>query len=376
MDFFLLVGVVRLLFLFIGDKVTQISFFISSSIFHFSFFAILVRSTIQPPLPVLQPMDRKIKNRSQISANNENDEVVESTSSFIDITEKYESQNTSNFPLLILFSILLLPLGFVFSFLYAYLMWYIPFPYFNFIIAAVFGVIVGFIFPIKLSKCTNSKVAIISVLTFTLICHYFGWITWMDLFINQSDLIEINQPKSPISSIVPSSSNLDQIIYMFKNPSIFLNIIPIVARDGYFIVFSFIPKGFSLYLIWLIELATILFFSAFTSYERSKEPFSVKKNSWLKSFKIQLTYISLIDKLNEALKVGDNKFFEDLIFPEKEDGYSEIEIWHLGDEQAYISIKNYKKRIDEKGKMKFDEQELIKYGKINHEIARTLKSKL
>ena len=323
-----------------------------------------------------QPEVEQIENVALLAEDNVNDEVVEIPSILIDEIFKYKSSKTYNIPLIILFSILLIPFGFAFSFLYAYLMWYIPIPYFNIIIAAVFGAILGFILPVKLSKCTNSKVAILLAVIFAFMCHYFGWVTWMDLYINQRDIIEINHPKSPISSIVPSTSELDQIFFLFINPSIFFYKLQIIAKDGSFKIFSFVPKGFSLYLIWFLEMATVLFFSAFASSERSNEPFSVVKNKWLKSFNIKLSYITNLDLLNQALLVGDKSFFDNLISPETENSFSEIEIWHIDDEQAYITVKNKEKQINEKGKTKFEEKELVKYVKINHEILGIFLNKL
>jgi hypothetical protein len=195
----------------------------------------------------------------------------------------------------------------------------------------------------------------------------------MDLYINQSDVIEINHPRSPISSIVLSSSNLDQILYLFTNPSVVFSNISIIAQTGYFSIFSYTPQGFMLYVIWILELLIILYFSTFTSYERSNEPFNTAKNKWLDSFKIQISYISIFDSLKNALINADEKFFEKMTQAEKEESYTEFEVWHLEDEQAYITVKNYKKSIDEKGKIKYDEQELIKYAKIDSEILNVLK---
>jgi hypothetical protein len=327
-----------------------------------------------------QEENNKEEINPQISSNTKFENVndfndANNVSIFSEIRDKYVSSKTFNLSRLILLSIMFLPLGFVFSFIYAYLMWFNPFIYINFIATAVLGVLIGLVFPIKLSKCTNSKVAIFSILIFALVCHYFGWITWMDLYINQSDIIEINHPRSPISSIVPSSSNLDQILYLFTNPSVFLSNISIIAQTGYFSIFSYTPQGFMLYVIWILELLIILSFSTFTSYERSNEPFSLAKNKWLESFKIQLSYISNLEFLKNAILDADEKFFENMTQAEKEESFTELEVWHLGEEQAYLTVKNHKKRIDEKGKIKYDEQELIKYAKIDSKILSVLRIK-
>jgi len=312
----------------------------------------------------------------QDSVNN-NEVIIENPSIVVDETLKYQSAKTYNIGLLILFSFLLIPFGFVFSFLYSYLMWYIPYPYFKIIIALVFGSILGLIVPVKLSKCTNSKVAILSALIFAFICHYFGWIIWVDLYLNltKESIVEINHPGSPISAIALSSSNINQIFFLFINPSAFLNEMLFITKNWYYEMFSFKAEGFSLYLIWFLEMAIVLFFSAFTSYKRSNNPFCNEKNKWLKSFEIKLSYISNLDLLKQALIEGDKSYFENLVSPEAENSFSEIEIWHIGDAQAYITIKNKEKQIDEKGKTKFEEKELVEYVKINYEILNIFLSK-
>ena len=307
----------------------------------------------------------------EIASNSKYDDVnflnnVNDASIMSEIKDKYVSSKTFNIPRLILLTTLFLPLGFIFTFIYAYVMWFNPFPYFS---------VIAFVFPIKLCKCTNSKVDIFSIIIFSLICHYFGWLTWMDLYINQGNLIEINHPRSPISSIVPSSSNLDQILYLLINPSVFFSNISIIAQAGYFSIFSYTPKGIMLYVIWILELLILLYFSTFTSYERSNEPFNKAKNKWLESFKIQLSYISILESLKNALINTDEKFFENMTQAEKEESFTEFEVWHLGEEQAYLTVINHKKRIDEKGKIKYDEQELIKYAKIDSKILNVLRIK-
>jgi hypothetical protein len=307
-------------------------------------------------------------------ASETNTDEVNDVSLMNEVVEKYVNKKTFNLPKLIFLPFLFLPFGFIFYFIYGYLMWFIPFP-FNVIITLVLGVILGFLFPVKLTKCTNSKVAIFSILLFVSLCHYFGFVVWMDLFINQSEIIEINHPKSPISSIVPSSSNLDQILFLFSNPSIFFSNLSIIAQTGYFGFFSYTPQGWILYVIWLLEWLIILFFSIFTSHERSNEPFSVNKKKWLESFKIKLCYISDLESLKNAFLQGDSILFENLPPAEKDNSFTEFEVWHLENEPAYVTVKNHKRRIDEKGKIKYDEQELLKYAKLDSAILQVLKVK-
>jgi hypothetical protein len=304
-----------------------------------------------------------------------NENTSSTKSVLADNIEVYTSEKTYNIVSLILFSALLLPFGMLFSFLYSYFIWYIPFPYFNFIGTIVAGFIVGFIFPTKTSKCTNSSVALLSVIAFALICHYVGWAVWMDLFLNQDEIIEIENARSPISAILPSSSNLDQIILLFTDPSLLFALITSLAEEGYFSMFSVTPSGVGLYLIWAIELILFVGAAAFAAFEKSNHPFNIERNAWLQSTTLRLNYIEDTALLYSALRTRNRDYFEELAVTSKEESHSEIEVWHLDTKQAYISIKNKLMKINDKGKSEFEDQELIKYATINQDTLRNLLAK-
>lgn len=270
----------------------------------------------------------------------------------IDSLEKYNNEHKFNFGLLILFSILMLPFGFFISFIYTLLIHYIPFIYANFLITCGFGVVIGFIYPIKLTKCTNSKVAIFNIVIFALICHYFGWCVWGNLIL--------------------SEISFRDIISLFVNPSVLFDTIKIISIVGHFSIASYEPSGYELYLIWIIELFLVLFFAAFTVNDRCNQPFSFKQNKWFSSSTLKLSYITNIEYLIHAIISGNYQYFSQLSKYEEGKDYSEIEIWHLENEPAYLTIKNFEKKTNENGKSKFEETEIIKYVKVDNAIRNTL----
>ena len=276
---------------------------------------------------------------------------------------------------MVIYAALVLPFAVLFSALYSYFIWFIPFPYFNFIGTLIAGFLVGYIFPIKTSKCTNSTVALVSVVLFALLCHYIGWAVWLDLYINQGEIIEINHPRSPISAFVPSSSNLDQIITLFTDPSLLFSFLTDLGEYGYFTIFSVTPSGFGLYLIWLVELIMFVGAAAVAAFQKSNEPFNPERNEWLKSTKIRLSYISDENSLFSALRSQNASFFEELAPTGKEESHAEVEIWHLDNEQAYISIKNKMMKINDNGKTDSDDTELIQYASISNKTLSILLAK-
>ena len=176
------------------------------------------------------------ENETQLSNNQEKTKASKINQLKIDVSQKYVSGNTYNLPLLILFFTLCLPLGVAVAVIYAYLMWYIPFPYLNFIISAIIGAVIGLLFPIKMSKCTNPKIAFISCLIFTAICYYFGWIAWLELYMNRDVVLELARVKNL------SYSKFDQIIYLISNPSTVINNGKWLLKLDTLVHFHILPK--------------------------------------------------------------------------------------------------------------------------------------
>ena len=103
--------------------------------------------------------------------------------------------------------------------LYTYAIWYIPFIYINFIITAVFAIAVGFLMNqvvIKLGKVRSPKLAILLCLLGGFAALYAHWVVWADLIVNASNTIGTSR-----IGITVSSTNLEQLLILAKNPKIF-----------------------------------------------------------------------------------------------------------------------------------------------------------
>jgi hypothetical protein len=235
------------------------------------------------------------------------------------------------------------------------------------IIVIFFGFLVGLIYPIKLSKCTSQRIAIFSILIFVLICQYCGLVFWVDLYNNKGQVILVKPSfRRDIYNYSPSSSNLNQIIYLTLNPSMFWKELTTIANS----------IGFWFYFNFVMEILLKLFFALLISIGKSLAPFSIQKNCWLNFFTIQLSYIESIELLSNAILNEDVNYFKNMIIQQKEQSYSSFTVWYLENDQAYLTIDNYQKQIDRKGKTVFQSQNLIEKVKINDNILNILKLKI
>ena len=75
--------------------------------------------------------------------------------------------------------------------IYAYLIWYIPIIYLNFLVTFGFGfaiaITVGYLV-VRLGKVRNYGLAILFALIASLVAYYLQWVVWADLAINTSEV--------------------------------------------------------------------------------------------------------------------------------------------------------------------------------------------
>lgn len=149
--------------------------------------------------------------------------------------------DTVNMIGVIFFAIIALP---ILGFVYAYTIWYIPFIYINFILAATFGYALGYV---------NSKFGLLWGSIASVMALYFHWCIWVDLVVNASD---------KFGPVVVSKTDSLHLILLVLNPSILLKLISEINSQGIWEIFSLRVSGFMLAIVWLIETLIILIGSA------------------------------------------------------------------------------------------------------------------
>jgi hypothetical protein len=291
---------------------------------------------------------------------------------------KYKPSGKGSIGLFLLVSIVLLPLLAVLPFAYAYLIWYIPIPYVLAIVALVFGIALGYSFNwlVRLVKSRNAKWVAYITLVLANVLHYVGWCVWLDLFLNSSQTISIDHPKVPFSSITPSVTDWYQLRDLILNPSYVFSTVFDLARTGYYTIFSWQPTGFWLYLFWIIEACLVLFFAVVLPMAETKKPFSEKLNKWYPNKVYTIGFLHDINQFVQALNAQDFTALSSLQSTHADQDHALLTLYYLPNEEAFISISNQDRKVNEKGKFETKSTEIVEYYKITASQAEQLQKQL
>jgi len=268
------------------------------------------------------------------------------------------------FVFLLLFIAIAVP---ILSFVYIYLIHYIPIIYFNIIITVGCGLAVGFSmnFMVKLAKVRNVILVIISLVFVTIILKYFQWCVYIPMIFADSDF-----------------TFLDHIIIPFEiflHPDMILELALYINSVGVWSIgTSDIPvRGVILFIVWIIEFIIIMGAAILIGKDRAKLPFSEEFNDWYTEIPNKI--IANIPQNIEALKSNlENGNFDELVQLSKEENNDELNFLEITLYQSpnadhyYLKADQVSITIDDKEKEKRNETALIEYLAINKDSAKAL----
>jgi hypothetical protein len=260
--------------------------------------------------------------------------------------------------------------------LYTYAIWYIPFIYINFIITAVFAIAVGFLMNqvvIKLGKVRSPKLAILLCLLGGFAALYAHWVVWADLIVNASNTIGTSR-----IGITVSSTNLEQLLILAKNPKVLFELMSEVNKYGSWGLFGQTVSGLLLWIIWVIEAMVILLGSVLVGMHQAKNPFCEKSNKWFKEIALPPTsYIFSKPDLVRELEQGSDKILStlnlhDVVFDNM--SYSQFTVFSSDHDEHYLTAVNMKKIVDNKGEVNYEEDDVIEHIEITTKILNLLQN--
>ena len=272
----------------------------------------------------------------------------------------------------ILVSLTVLPL---LGLIYAYCIWYIPFIYINFLIAAAFGALISVIINktvIKMGKVRNVTLSLLLGLTGGLIALYFHWAVWVDLVINAGESYGSSKIGITVSNI-----KVLQVFSLASEPGTLLHLIKEINSTGTWGIRSSTVSGTFLWIIWLIEFLIIVGISSLMSMLASKKPYCEIGDIWFKEKILPaFSYIENKEKMISDLEKTNNNSFDDLIKVEStEQSHSIFTLYTSQNAENYLSIENKTAKTDSKGKIDFDNDEFIEYISINNQLCKVLLEK-
>ncbi len=269
----------------------------------------------------------------------------------------------------ILTSITILPL---LGLVYAYCIWYIPFIYINFIIAAVLGFIISWFtrkIVIKLGKVRNTTLALIFGLLAGLICMYFHWAVWVDLVINAEE----NYGNSTIGITVSNIKILD-VFALALQPDTLFSIIQEINKYGTWGLRSATVSGVFLSIIWIIELLIIVGISTIIPIATAKEPFCELDNKWFKEHILPaFNYVENRPEFLANLEQSNPETFSELKKVENlERNHSVFTLYKSEKGDNYLSVQTRRAKKNKKDEIEFNEIDVAEYIHLNTELVKLL----
>lgn len=260
--------------------------------------------------------------------------------------------------------------------IYAYAIWYMPFIYINFLFAAGFGFVIGFLINllvIRLGKVRNKKMAFIFCLLGILSGLYFHWVSWVDLVINAGD-----QVGSEDIGITVSNVDSSHLISLATNPSALFSLIGTINEFGTWGIKGAAISGTFLTIIWVIEFLIILVVALMIGTSSVSVPFCEESNQWFShqdSAPFELVsdpdqFITAVDENNheylEQLKLADNFGTQH---------HSVFTLYSSDRGESYVSVNNKMAKVDNEGKVTFDDTWVITNLAIDKNVFNILTSK-
>lgn len=260
--------------------------------------------------------------------------------------------------------------------LYAYCIWYIPFVYVNFFITLGFGFLIGFVtalFVIKKGKVRNPFLGLFIGLIAAFFALYFHWAIWIDLVINAGESYGSDRIGITVSNI-----EFLQVFSLIFRPDLVFEYISQINEYGTWGIRGATASGAFLWVVWSIEFSIVIAISGFLSYLEAKKPFSESTNSWYEEITLPaLSYIKDQQQMIADILASNHSSFDLLSksIDSESDSHSVFTLYKSKSGKNYLSVDNKTSKVDGKGNIKFDSDEIVEYIAISSELSKLLLNK-
>ncbi len=259
--------------------------------------------------------------------------------------------------------------------IYAYAIWYIPFIYINFLIAAGFGFIIGLLINflvVRKGKVRNTALAITFGVLGGLIGLYFHWAVWVDLVINAGESYGTSR-----IGITSSNIKILEVFSLAADPGALFALIGEINEFGTWGIRSATVSGTFLTIIWIVELLIVTVVSTLVPMGGSGAPFCEVNNKWFEEK--ELPPLSLVENVSQLIKdIGakNEAAFDNLTkATDLEKDHSVFTLYTAGKDENYLSIENKKAEINKKGETELNGDEFATYILVNNILKEKLLSR-
>jgi len=176
---------------------------------------------------------------------------------------------------------------------YAYIILYCPLVYINALIAAGFGVVIGYMCAgmLKQKKVRSDAVAVAITLIVTSVAYYFSWAVWVFALARRAD------------TNLPFAGLVGLTIF----PNLLWGAIRAINVEGAWTLRGSAVSGIALWIVWVAELAFIYGLSLSTAYGRmEEEPFCETCEAWgTKKEKVVEAVTADINEFKQRMEAKD-----------------------------------------------------------------------
>jgi hypothetical protein len=180
----------------------------------------------------------------------------------------------------------------------------------------------------------------------------------------------------PFSSITPSVTDWYHLRDLILNPGYVFSTVFELASTGFYTIFSWQPTGFWLYLFWIIEACIVIFCAVGLATLETKKPFSEKLNKWYPNKVYTIGFLHDINQFVQALNAQDFNALSSLQSTHADQDHALLTLYYLPNDEAFISISNQDRKVNEKGKFETKSTEIVEYYKITAAQAEQLQKQL
>ncbi|MGK0315641.1 MAG: hypothetical protein ACI86M_001873 [Saprospiraceae bacterium] len=262
---------------------------------------------------------------------------------------------------------MLIPLGvgivgsIILGFLYASLVYFIPFPYLTFFVAIGLAMAIGLSarLLIRIFRITGKKNRILLVCIVVIFTYYFHWVAYLLLFFKEGG--------------ITLSGYLAHLSWILLPDFSFFSSINQLASDGAWSMFGILFAGIILVIVWMLELAIIFALAIRTGKNYSLIPFSAKFNSWYPKFTLseQFEHIASVKYVEKQIQDANIIGFISNLNLGQGFAYTRIHIYFNKKEQhQYLTLE--KVNIERRGKGKINVSPILQHLRISTLEAETI----
>ncbi|RSK37133.1 hypothetical protein [Hymenobacter metallilatus] len=262
------------------------------------------------------------------------------------------------------------------AFLYVYAVWYIPFIYINFFMTLMFGFLLGWVLKkmVRTGKIRNPRLAGWLSVAVGVWAWYVQWCVYMALLAGAGETESLGSR----ASFAHTTFQEDVFLGMIIDPGTLFGVLPELAENGTWSIFSATPSGIFLYLIWLAEFLIIVVLTWMQPHSEAGVPFSELAQEWAEKTTLPQRAIHFPDAAaaKAALEAADWHQLQ----PHAQEEItvtspsSRLHFYRApSDPQCcYLSLENITVEVDNKGKSSEKTADVVEYLRVPPHICTEL----